>query len=241
MKLDYHIHSEYSYDCKTPINEIVEVAHSKGFDDIIITDHYEVHSTEFLKPFVINDLEKYFKECKSYGLQVGVEFGWDCESPINISLKEFDFILLSVHKFENNNGKINFASYLNDVLKTVTLLDDYHMLAHLDFPRRYTPDKACIPKEHYPVLREIFKTIISKDKGIEVNTKPAEYYGLPDQDYDILKLYKELGGEKLTIGSDSHFTKYIGSNIEKTLDKLKNIGFKYIQVFENGSLVFKKI
>ena len=55
------------------------------------------------------------------------------------------------------------------------------------------------------MIQLIFKTIIPKGKGIEVNTSGFAY-GLDSAmpSIDILKLYKELGGEIITVGSDAH-------------------------------------
>jgi predicted metal-dependent phosphoesterase TrpH len=39
MKLGLHIHSEYSHDSKTSVEEILEAAENAGFDAIAITDH----------------------------------------------------------------------------------------------------------------------------------------------------------------------------------------------------------
>ena len=56
-----------------------------------------------------------------------------------------------------------------------------------------------------PIITKILKIVIQDGKGIEINTS-SRRYGLKDStpSRDILKLYKELGGKIITIGSDSH-------------------------------------
>ena len=72
------------------------------------------------------------------------------------------------------------------------------------------------------------KTIIDNGKGIEINTGSL-YRGM---DYahphpEILKLYKELGGEILTFGSDAHDNIHAGYEFKKARDLALALGFKY--------------
>lgn len=55
---------------------------------------------------------------------------------------------------------------------------------------------------------------------------------------DILKMYKELGGEITTIGSDAHLPEHIGYKFEDIPKILKSIGFNYYTVFENQNPKF---
>ena len=58
---------------------------------------------------------------------------------------------------------------------------------------------------------------------------------------EILKLYKELGGRILTIGSDSHAPDHLGTHIKEQLAVAKEIGFTEICTFEKMKPVFHKI
>lgn len=76
------------------------------------------------------------------------------------------------------------------------------------------------------ILTEIFDIIISDGKGIENNTSSL-HYGLSDlkPSIDILKLYKELVGTIITIGSDSYKPEHLGNYIDETKDILKELDF----------------
>ena len=39
---DFHLHSCYSADCDTPIEDIIRVANEKGLEAICLTDHYDM-------------------------------------------------------------------------------------------------------------------------------------------------------------------------------------------------------
>ena len=82
-------------------------------------------------------------------------------------------------------------------------------------------------------VTEILKTVISDGKGIEINTS-SHRYGLRDltPSVAILRLYRELGGRILTIGSDSHRKEHLGAFIKDTMEEAKKLGFENICTFD---------
>jgi histidinol-phosphatase (PHP family) len=60
------------------------------------------------------------------------------------------------------------------------------------------------------------------------------HYGLNDltPSMDILQLYKNLGGEIITIGSDSHEEAHLGYKIIEVAKILKLLGFSNVYTFE---------
>lgn len=55
---------------------------------------------------------------------------------------------------------------------------------------------------------------------------------------DILKLYYDLGGKIITIGSDSHQKDHLGKYIEENKQILKEIGFKEFCTFDKMKPIF---
>jgi histidinol-phosphatase (PHP family) len=228
--IDYHIHSEFSPDSNAKIEEILKKAREKSIDNIIITDHFEVVKGEHNFRF---NVEEYRRTMEKFCLPVGVEFGWDGESPIDVDLKNFDFVILSCHVFKDPVDQESYKDYLERLLNIVHKFDSYHVLGHLDFPRRYSKKFEPFSKDLYPIIEEILKKVIEDGKGIEVNTDSMLKYGEPNPSFDILKLYKELGGEFLTIGSDAHKAENVGRGVKEVAKILKEIGFDYIRIL-NG-------
>ena len=74
------------------------------------------------------------------------------------------------------------------------------------------------------------KTVIAKDKILEVNSasKMRETMTLPSE--NILQRYYELGGRKISFGSDAHFKERVADKREEVVDMLKRIGFTHITV-----------
>ena len=80
---------------------------------------------------------------------------------------------------------------------------------------------------------------ISKGKGIEVNTGGFKYgLGHPNPTEDIIRRYRELGGEIITMGADAHVPEYVAYEFDKTAQIIKNCGFKYYTVFKNRKAEF---
>ena len=81
---------------------------------------------------------------------------------------------------------------------------------------------------------------MAKGKGLEVNTSGRDRCGgyLPTEDY--VRRFKELGGEIVTIGTDSHDTDRVGQYAFEVCDMLKDI-FGYVCTFEDRKPIFHKL
>ena len=103
---------------------------------------------------------------------------------------------------------------------------NYSVLTHLNLINLYALLGPYPFKKIKLILTEIFDIIISDGKGIEINTSSLRY-GLSDlkPSIDILKLYKELVGTIITIGSDSYKPEHLGNYIDESKDILKELDF----------------
>ncbi|MBZ3935160.1 PHP domain-containing protein [Methanimicrococcus blatticola] len=59
LKYDFHIHSKYSRDCKTPLKDILRAAKNRNLDGIAICDHDEVKGALKALEIVKGNPEKY--------------------------------------------------------------------------------------------------------------------------------------------------------------------------------------
>lgn len=190
-------------------------------------------------------------------LKFGLEFGMQAHTVEKyeklFSRYPFDFIILSVHEIEDKEfwdqgfqeGRTQQEyneRYYEEMLYLVQNYHNYSVLGHMDLITRY--DKAGVyPFEKLkPILTKILKIVITDGKGIEVNTS-SHRYGLKDltPSRDILKLYKELGGKIITIGSDSHKPEHLGAFVDETKEELRSLGFEYICTFDKMKPVYHKL
>ena len=132
--------------------------------------------------------------------------------------------------------------YYEEILRTVNAFKNYSVLGHLDSINRYDP-KGALPFEEFSDLAyEILKVAISDNKGIEFNTSHVRYKVQGTTPcIEILKLYKELGGQIITIGSDSHRPEHLGFRIKETQNLLKDLGFEYFCTYEKMEPIFHKL
>ena len=93
-----------------------------------------------------------------------------------------------------------------------------------------------------PIIEEILKQVIADGKGIEVNTS-CYRYGLKDltPSQDILKMYRQLGGKIITIGSDGHDETQYGFKTAKAQQILKSLGFEYFYTYDKMQPVAHKL
>lgn len=187
-------------------------------------------------------------------LKFGLEFGVQVETiPRYQQLfgrYPFDFIILSVHQIENKEfwtqefqqGKTQdeyIQRYYREILEIVRQYKDYSVLGHLDLINRYDKIGNYPFEKIKPVLKEILQIVIADGKGIEVNTS-SHRYGLKDStpSVDILKLYHQLGGRIVTIGSDSHKKEHLGAYIREAKRLLRNLGYREFCTFEKMQPIF---
>ena len=162
-----------------------------------------------------------------------------------------DFILLSVHQIGNlefwnedfqkgKSQKEYNELYYREIYEIQKIYKDYSVLAHLDLIVRYDRQGVYPFEEVEVMIAEILKLAIADGKGIEMNTS-SWHYGLKDTHPSraILKLYRELGGKIITVGSDGHSVKYQGDHIRDACRILKEeIGFREFCTFDHMEPIF---
>lgn len=162
----------------------------------------------------------------------------------------FDFIILSIHQVENQefwtqdfqrgrSQKEYQQRYYEEMLAVVRDYKDYSVLGHMDLIARYDLAGVYPFEKVRPVIEDILRIVIADGKGIEVNTS-SHRYGLTDTmpSAYILKLYRDMGGRIITIGSDSHKPEHLGAYIRETQALLKSLGYKQFCTFEHMRPIF---
>ncbi len=252
--MDYHIHSMFSEDSNTPTNEIVSSAINRGLSQICFTEHKDLDvfykGTDYYKDrnysIEIERLKDKYKG--TIEIRKGVEVDFQ-EGTIPLfedflNKYSFDFVIASVHVlrhefvddnfFRKNDPDKSYKEYLEQVL-SLSKRDSYDVAGHIDYAKRFGSEFLEFnPEKYRDMLIEILGNIIRNKKGIELNTGgwrhshgesyPSEY---------ILKLYRDMGGEIITIGSDAHIAGHVGFSIKRAIKLLEKIGFDGVYAFKN--------
>lgn len=267
---DYHVHTTFSKDSSLEAEEGIQRAIQMGIKEIAFTDHAELSVWRpndiivddlFDIPSYIETMNQYKEKYKDQiSIKLGIEIGLQREEKDRIDQLindyPFDFVIGSSHTiekydlyfrklFENKTKEEAYERYFQEVRKIVEEIDSYNVYGHLDVVRRYaygTYEDITINHMEREMMEEILKIIIQKGKGIEVNTSGFRY-GIhsTNPDIDIIKRYKSLGGEMITVGSDAHKKEDIGYKILETYDLLKDLGYRYITIFERMEPKFVKL
>ncbi len=262
MLWDTHMHCNFSGDSKALPEDMILAAIQKQLDGICFTDHIDI---DYPGPTPFSfDPSEYFQTLltlqKKYQnrirIYIGVELGLQPHLKQRYadftSAWDFDQVIASshvVHGFdpyypEFYLGKTEdeaYQEYFTSILENLAVFYDFDVYGHIDYVVRYGPHKNQNYSYHkfQDVIDEILRTLISKGKGIEINMAGFKYgLGHPNPTEAILKRYRQLGGELLTIGADAHQPEHIAYDYHKLRGILQEAGFTHYTVFHKRKPVF---
>ena len=195
----------------------------------------------------------------------GVELGesiWHEEIEKELFARyDFDVVLGSVHTVRHPKDSCPFAQidfslwsdeetdeflkmYFDDLFKTVKTVN-CDIMSHLTVPFRYVVGKAGkqIDADKYlPVIKNILRFIIDHGIALEVNTSGiGSGYSVLLPDEKFIKLYRDMGGYLITLGSDAHTAEKAANGFNETLSLLKDLGFSHIYRYEKRTPIQCKI
>lgn len=255
IKADTHLHTSFSGDCDEDMENVIRSGISRGLDILCFTEHMDKdYPVEGLFDLDCDSYrERYLEMRDRYADNItllwGVELGllpwladW-CSSYVN--QYPFDFIIGSVHNpgnvdpyypeyFEGRSEEEAYTEYFTESLACLEAFSDIDALGHMDYVVRYGPNKnkEYSYKKYSEYIDPILKFIIEKGIALEVNSKGyAKGLGEPNPCRDIIKRYKEMGGELITIGSDAHLAANVAEDFDRTQQLILDCGFRYYAVF----------
>ena len=230
MYADYHLHCEYSDDYNEPMENQIQEAITLGLDEMCFTDHVDY------------GIKRDWDDPEGIIIRHAIEHGKEVDLVLaNVNYPKY-FEALNMYQKGKTQKQYN-DEYYKEIYQTMQIFHHYSCLAHLDLLARYDENGIYPFENEKDIIAEILKYAIRDGKGIEINTSSWKY-GLKDTQPSraILKLYKDLGGKIITVGSDAHETKYLASHIKDAYAILKNeIGINEICTFDHMQPIFHKI
>ena len=259
IKADFHVHSSVSIDSKASMEGSVVVAIEKGLEMICFTDHLDI-----INPYIVwKQGYKHIEAVrKKYGGQIEILHGMEIEITEDLTQAEkyiasdnMDYILGSTHSLPNTEDffGMNYDSqemcddlavrYLDETIRLAEC-DLSDCIAHIGYINRYMARYGFQVdlSKYTDRLEHIFKTLIKNNRGIEINTSGIrQEFGKSFPGIGLIKMYRDLGGEIITVGSDAHFSKHVGSDFGEVEQLLAQAGFKYYTVFRGRVAEFVKL
>lgn len=249
-----HCHSDHSRDGSDPVLSLYRRAEELGLRTLTITDHCEINAylSEAYRDSAIvsyQDIRALAAGNPGPELLAGVEIGQAMQQVryANELLDrcDYDFVLASVHNvrgeadfFELDYSAVDVDHFLRlywDELEEVIAWGRFDSLAHLTYPLRYIVGEHHIPVDldkYAPQIDSILSGLARAGKALEVNTSGLRQpvaTTLPH--LEIVKRFRELGGEFVTVGSDAHCAADLAKGIEEGYDLLWEAGFREATVY----------
>jgi histidinol-phosphatase (PHP family) len=246
--VDYHVHSTFSYDGRSTINEICERAVELKFREVGFSEHVDFDPSDEGFGFFdgnryessINEAQRLFNGKLAIRMGVEVDYQSRFEQQIRDWLrgKRFDFVIGSVHYVDGEiignrlvakrSLREVYGEYFAEVRKSVEsrLFD---VVGHLDVVNKYVSDQTFQLKdrEYGMNLDSTLKEIIDKEIFLEVNTKPSVLENNPCStlpNREAILRYFDFGGKRISVGSDTHVKEELGSGINEILGFLERNG-----------------
>lgn len=252
--LDYHVHSEFSVDCRVPMAASCRAAIAAGVTEIAFTDHIDhepadpgtgyYRAAEYLAS--VESARREFGDRLTVLAGAEIDFNTGIADQVArfLDAHAFDFVIGSVHYaadglpifadyFDGRTLDEVFEPYYEQVLAAVET-GWFDTIGHLDLPKRYAPrtHRDYDPLTYVAWLDPIFETMIARGVAFEINTsglRQTPKTSMPGP--VIVRRYVERGGRLITTGTDSHAAQTVGAGIPKTLDMLELCGISSIAAF----------
>lgn len=267
---DCHLHSSFSGDSDTPMEEMILEGISRGLQTMCFTEHNDFEfpdSPEAPGSLLLLNADSYLYDLIKYkekyadririlfGLELGLQPEVMRQNAVFAKSHDFDFIIGSTHVchgkdpyfppfYEGRTDEEAYLEYFECVLENVKKFSNFDVCGHLDYAVRYgtNMDRDYSYEKFKDIINSILEVLVDKGKGLEVNTGGLKK-GLRDLHpcMGILKRYRELGGEIITIGSDAHDPSHIGEYFDRACEALKECGFQYYTIFEKRTAEFKRL
>lgn len=264
VPFDFHTHCELSFDGKDSPEEMICAAINLGMKAYALTDHVEAE--RFTEPdyrcdITVRRAAELLPPLKEkYSGQIDFLYGAELGQPVqNTALAEkllaendYDFVIGSLHAiagyedfyfldYRENDPVFLLDRYFDELL-AMAQWGKFDVLGHLTYPLRYICGEHGITvdmQRYDKIIDEIFRTLIANGCGIEINTSGLRQKigkTMPDEKY--VMRYRQLGGEIITIGSDSHGAADLGKGVAEGIELAKKAGFRKIACFKKRKAEF---
>ncbi len=256
--VNYHFHSICSFDAEYPLTAMCAEAEKQGISELCLTDHCDLvddrgnddDSWDWTE--IDRQLEQAREKYPHLNIRRGIELGQAISRPEAaekvLAEPNIDFVLGSMHvspggldyywvNFETKKQCYEMMEeYLLCLLK-LSKTDFYDSLAHLTYPLRYMRGRDGQAVDFRPyddLVHEILKILVERGKALELNTSGyRNNSGEPLPPEYMLRMYRELGGDLITIGTDAHEPRHMADGLERGTELLRSCGFRYVTLYEN--------
>jgi histidinol-phosphatase (PHP family) len=266
VPLDAHLHTELSPDSAVPLELYCAAAAERGVRELAITDHldfmpgapaYEYADYASRERMVRDAAERWAgKVIIRFGVELTYENRYEGEIREHLRTHSYDYSIGSVHAmFDGPYHRTRIAAfvagktlaeavrpYFTEVMGAIRsgLFDT---LGHMDQCKRWllpwfpTTAYAAAPELYEPLL----VALVASGTALEVNASGLrhpenETYPAPW----VVRRFRELGGQRVTTGSDAHLPQSFAFGIEQACEIVAAAGFDRLalqRAMDRGDLI----
>ena len=242
---DSHLHSRHSFDSTASMEDQCRAALAQGLSELCFTEHFSLDSQ--VPTYGYMDWAGYraeFEACRrAFSPQLALFWGVEVCEPHHLAgdyealfgRLPLDAVIGSVHNVahqklrrlvQERGPDRASALYFQEVLAMVET-GCMEIVAHLDLIKRYigAPLTSEQLEANRPVLERILCRMVEKGLALEINTSTLQKLGEAMPSPWLLRLYWELGGRKITFGSDAHQPQRVGEGLEWAFSLAREVGF----------------
>jgi histidinol-phosphatase (PHP family) len=256
--IDYHVHTNNSIDCKVSMAQMCAQAVQLGLTEIAFTDHFNNHPLDLDLGYY--DPERYFADlehCRAEFptliIRAGVELGephrWGSKIIPVLERYPYDLVLGSLHwvgknsmfdanYFRNRSPQFAFREYFTELIQMINH-GGFDILSHVDVPKRtgFSVYREFNISVYEDIMRKVWQACIDTGITPEINTKGLRSSAAQmHPTTDALSWYAEMGGERLTLGSDAHQAGSLADYFGDARQSALTAGIKRICRFERRSI-----
>lgn len=253
---DNHIHTLISGDSDQTIDTVCEDALKHGIERLCITEHadfepgcfyYRRFDYDKIKSMADYARKKYPSLVIKTGAEIDYQINYLPEIFDFVMAYDLDYLLGSVHKiggipvvsdafYTDKREEEAYTEYFQ-TLREMVCTNMFNCVAHLDFIKRGANEYygKFRPEKYKDLICDVLKETIKRDMTLEINTNGFHWKSLNDfyPDMEIIRWYKDLGGENINFASDSHKIHHLGYKIQEMYDLIRELGFDKITVYSN--------
>ena len=235
--------------------EMCRVAVERGIPEIGFSDHFDLHPLDecrgWFKPATwwpeIEACRRQFagRLVIRAGLEIGEPHLFQPEVQALLSTLPFDYTIGSLHHindhfmfdedyFRRVPAEAVYQEYFSE-LEAMTRTGGFDVLGHLDIPTRtaFSIYGEYEPQRYEGAIRAVLQNCIDRGIAIDLNAVGLRLpIGRTFPGLEILRWYTEMGGERISLGSDAHRPEHVGAHLETTLQIARTAGLSHITQFE---------
>ncbi len=185
------------------------------------------------------------------GIELGQPNSYPEQAKTLLAARPYDVVLGSVHNLPGgldfyyldceNLSDEQLRAYWEIYLRELYALAseaEVDVQTHICYPVRYIPVErrgriTGLPERGRVQYEPIFRKLIERGIALEINTSCMRTAKLPEPDpgLELLRFYRELGGELITVGSDAHCPTDLGANLKDACLLAEAAGFRFLTTF----------